>query len=65
MADQGTVEVSGVKFSWWVTDGDHPVVTVSHAQYGRKTESKSMSAEILARLLAKDLMAEKRPDPSL
>ncbi len=60
MADieQGTVTVNEVTFDWWTTGTDNPIVTVSNPSYGRKSESiGSMGVEILARALAKELLA--------
>ena len=63
MADieQGTVTVNEVTFDWWTTDTNKPALTVSNPNYGIKAESiGALDAEILARVLAKKLLAKKR-----
>jgi len=35
----GSVVVEGVAFSWWVTDGLKPQLTVSNGVHGTKTQS--------------------------
>ena len=56
--EQGTVTVNEVTFDWWTSGTDKPVVTVRNPNYGRRSESiGSMGVEILARALAKEMLA--------
>lgn len=65
MAEQGALVVAGVKFTWAVTDGDHPVITVHHPIYGSRCEPDHSNTEIVARLLAKELLAEHASKPRM
>jgi len=58
MSDQGAVVVAGVKFTWAITNGEHPVLTVHHPIYGSKSEADHSNPELIARLLAKEILAE-------
>ena len=59
--EQGIVSVNDVTFDWWTTDTKRPALTVSNPNYGMKSESVgALGAEVLARALAKELLAKKR-----
>ena len=57
--EQGTVTVAGVTFDWWTTEGKPPTITVSHPDYGKKSEPLgSFAAKLVARVLAKEVLTE-------
>jgi hypothetical protein len=54
----GKVVVENVLFSWWVTDGAKPRITLSHAAHGTVTQPLADSEpRIQARALAKVMLA--------
>lgn len=53
----GQVIIEGVKFLWWVTDGNPARLTVSHAVHGTKTQTAEKEPERQAKMLARALLA--------
>lgn len=53
----GQLILEGVKFLWWVTDGQPARVTVSHPVHGTKTQRAEARPEAQARVLARALLA--------
>jgi hypothetical protein len=54
----GKVVVENILFSWWVTDGAKPSITVSHAAHGSMTEARTdAEPRTQARALAKAMLA--------
>ena len=59
--EQGTVTVNKVTFDWWTTDTNRPALTVSNPHYGMRAEPiRARETQVLARILAKELLAKKR-----
>lgn len=56
----GQVIIEGVKFLWWVTDGQPARITVSHALYGTLTTPIDKTPERQARALARAMLADAR-----
>jgi hypothetical protein len=54
----GQVIIEGVKFLWWVIDGQPARLTVSHPLYGTETRPADKEPEQQARALARTLLAE-------
>jgi hypothetical protein len=52
----GQLIIEGVKFLWWVTDGNPARLTVSHAVHGTKTQTAEKDPERQARTLARALL---------
>jgi hypothetical protein len=52
----GQLIIEGVKFLWWVTDGNPARLTVSHAVHGTKTQMAEKDPERQARSLARVLL---------
>jgi hypothetical protein len=60
---QGKVVVENVLFSWWVTDGSAPRLTVSHPRHGTTTRPLEESEpRMQARLIAQAMLA-RGPEP--
>ena len=60
----GQLIIEGVKFLWWVTDGNPARLTVSHAVHGTKTLTADRDPERQARTLARALLeSDMRRDP--
>ena len=55
----GQLILEGVKFLWWITDGQPARVTVSHPVHGTKTERVVSDPEPQARALARAILAER------
>lgn len=55
----GQLILEGVKFLWWVTDGQPARVTVSHPVHGTKTQRAEADRELQARALARALLEER------
>jgi len=55
----GQLILEGVKFLWWVTDGQPARVTVSHPVHGTKTQRVETNPEPQARALAREILAER------
>jgi hypothetical protein len=56
----GKVIVENVVFSWWITDGLNPKLTVSHAVHGTDTRPRNDSDPISqARSVARAMLAGK------
>ena len=53
----GQVIIEGVKFLWWVIDGQPARLTVSHALYGTETRPADKEPERQARSIARKLLA--------
>ena len=53
----GQVIIEGVKFLWWVIDGQPARLTVSHALYGTEIRPADKDPERQARALARQLLA--------
>ena len=53
----GQVIIEGVKFLWWVIDGQPARLTVSHALYGTEIRPADKDPERQARTLARQLLA--------
>jgi hypothetical protein len=53
----GHLILEGVKFLWWVTDGQPARVTVSHPLHGTKTQRSQDAPELQARALARMLLS--------
>lgn len=53
----GQVIIEGVKFLWWIIDGQPARLTVSHALYGTETRPANKEPEQQARYLARKLLA--------
>jgi hypothetical protein len=54
----GNVIVEDVAFSWWVSDGWEPVLTVSHPSYGTERAPLGAGQPLArARAIAKDMVA--------
>lgn len=56
----GQVIIEGVKFLWWVTDGQPARITVSHALYGTLTKPVDKTPDRQARALARAMLADAR-----
>ena len=54
----GQLILEGVKFLWWVTDGQPARVTVSHPLHGTKTQRAENEPEVQARALARTLLTK-------
>jgi hypothetical protein len=54
----GQLILEGVRFLWWVTDGQPARVTVSHPLHGTKTQRAQNEPELQARALARTLLDE-------
>jgi hypothetical protein len=54
----GQVIIEGVKFLWWVIDGQPARLTVSHALYGTEMRPADKDPERQARTLARKLLVE-------
>jgi len=52
----GQVIIEGVKFLWWVIDGQPARLTVSHPLYGTETRPADKDPEAHARALARKLL---------
>lgn len=52
----GQVIIEGVKFLWWVIDGQPARLTVSHALYGTEIRPADKDPERQARSLARQLL---------
>ncbi|HUL82801.1 MAG TPA: hypothetical protein VL131_11685 [Gammaproteobacteria bacterium] len=59
----GQVIIEGVKFLWWVIDGQPARLTVSHALYGTEIRPADKNPERQARALARQLLAGASPEP--
>jgi hypothetical protein len=55
----GTVVVEGVAFSWWVTDGLKPRLTVSNGLHGTETLALKTKPKTQARAVALRMLAAK------
>jgi hypothetical protein len=55
----GQLILEGVKFVWWVTDGQPARVTVSHPVHGTRTQRAETTPEKQARALARALLQER------
>jgi hypothetical protein len=49
----------GIKFLWWVTDGQPARVTVSHPLHGTRTGIIDANPEHHARVLAREILAQR------
>ncbi len=58
MVLNGHLIQEGVRFMWWVVDGEPSTVTVSHPGRGTRTGAMYGDPEHVARQLARDLLAE-------
>ena len=54
----GQLIIEGVKFLWWVIDGQPARLTVSHPLYGTEIRPAEREPEQQARALARRLLAE-------
>ena len=52
----GQLIIEGVKFLWWVIDGQPARLTVSHALYGTEIRPADREPEHQARALARKLL---------
>ena len=52
----GQLIIEGVKFLWWVVDGQPARLTVSHPLYGTETRPADKKPERQARALARRLL---------
>jgi hypothetical protein len=58
---QGKVVVENVLFSWWVTDGSAPRLTVSHPRHGTDTRAlEHTEPRTQARIIAQAMLARGR-----
>ena len=55
----GSLILEGVKFLWWVTDGQPARVTVSQPIHGTKTQKADPNPEHQARAIARTILEER------
>ncbi len=57
---QGQLIIEGVKFLWWVTDGEPARLTVSHPLHGTATAVAEKGPERQARSMARAMLPRRR-----
>jgi hypothetical protein len=58
MVLNGHLIQEGVRFIWWVVDGQPSTVTVSHPSLGTRTCSVDRDPKAVARQLAKEILRD-------